>query len=87
MRKTLGLLGVIVLATVLLMVIPETFQAKKSIVINKDKAAVNAFINNLNNYSSWNPWFLLDPKMKVEVSGKNTLGHPKVMKLEVDLKL
>jgi len=69
MKKALGLLGVIVLAAVLLMVIPETFQARKSIVINKDKASVSAFITDFNVYNTWNPWFSLDPKMEAKVEG------------------
>jgi hypothetical protein len=67
MKKRLKLFGALVCIIIILIIIPQGFHAKKTQLINGSKADVAAYVSDFNNYTEWNPWFNIDPKMEIKV--------------------
>ena len=51
---------------------PDTFEVKRSIVVNATASEVFLYVNDFHNWASWSPWEKLDPAMKRTFSGAAT---------------
>ncbi len=78
-KKTLGILGGLILATILAVVIlifvtPTDFKVEREITINKSKADVMNYSKMLKNQNDWGPWIKKDKNIKLNYKGND--GEP-----------
>jgi uncharacterized protein YndB with AHSA1/START domain len=66
------LLGLVVIATVLVALAltrPDTFEVRRTIVVNAPPAKVAGYLNDFHQWTVWSPWERLDPAMRRTYSG------------------
>lgn len=57
-------MGIIALLLIVALFVDKDFSAQRSIVINKPKAEIFAYIKLLKNQDTWSAWGKKDPAMK-----------------------
>ena len=65
----LGLVAIIVIATVVAFLLPKTVYVSRSQSISAPIETVFAQVNNLKNFNTWSPWARRDPNTRYEYSG------------------
>ncbi|MBP6663809.1 MAG: polyketide cyclase, partial [Chitinophagales bacterium] len=60
----LGIVGIIALLLIAALFVDKDFSAQRSIVINKPKSEVFAYLKSLKNQDNWSVWGKRDPNMK-----------------------
>jgi hypothetical protein len=66
------LLGLVIIATVLVALAltrPDTFEVRRTIVINAPPARNTGYLNDFHQWAAWSPWERLDPAMRRTYSG------------------
>lgn len=66
------LLGLILIATVIValaLMRPDTFEVKRTIVIQAPPAKISGYLNDFHQWTVWSPWERLDPGMRRTFSG------------------
>jgi hypothetical protein len=66
------LLGLVVIATVLVALAltrPDTFEVRRTIVVNAPPAKLAGYLNDFRQWTVWSPWERLDPAMRRTYSG------------------
>ncbi|MEJ6980630.1 SRPBCC family protein [Pedobacter sp. P351] len=56
------------------MLLPKTYQVKRSISINAPDSVVYNNIADFNNFLKWNPWYKMEPSARIKIAG--TAGQP-----------
>ncbi len=70
------LLGIIAIILLISLLMPSRYYVEKSAIIKKTVAEVMDKVGNLNFYSQWNPWQMMDPTAKATITGvPKTPGH------------
>lgn len=58
------------------MFLPKTYSVSRSVKINAAGTVVYNNVANFNSFLKWNPWYKMDPKAKIDVSGTPLqVGH------------
>jgi effector-binding domain-containing protein len=60
---------VIVIALILVMVLPTTYNVERSVTIDAPKNIVFGQVAKFENFIKWSPWSALDPNMTYEITG------------------
>ncbi|WP_199609721.1 SRPBCC family protein [Flocculibacter collagenilyticus] len=71
MLKSIGI-GLLLLITIFIgigLVLPESTQVSRSIVIERDIDTVFSKLNNMREFNSWSPWAEYDPNTRYEFAG------------------
>lgn len=66
------LLGLVIIATVLVALAltrPDTFEVRRTIVIQAPPAKIASYLNDFHQWTVWSPWERLDPAMRRTYSG------------------
>jgi len=72
MKKFLLILAsLIVVALAVAAILPKDFKIEQSIIVNKPKAEVFAYLKMIKNGQKWEPWAKMDPEMKTEFKGND----------------
>ncbi|WP_348772136.1 SRPBCC family protein [Pseudoalteromonas sp. MMG010] len=66
--KTVFILLLVIIVIGLLL--PQHYQAQKSVTIEADRKAISSLISDFNHWKKWSPWHKVDPTIKF------TLGEP-----------
>jgi uncharacterized protein YndB with AHSA1/START domain len=65
----IGLAAVLIFLVLLGLVLPKDFKIERSVVINKPRADVFAYLKPLKNADEWGPWQKMDPNQVKELKG------------------
>jgi len=66
------LLGLVIIAAVLVALAltrPDTFEVRRTIVIQAPPAKISGYLNDFHQWTVWSPWERLDPAMRRTYSG------------------
>jgi effector-binding domain-containing protein/carbon monoxide dehydrogenase subunit G len=87
LMKVLSVIAVLVLVVSIIgfVFFSSHIHVERSIVINKDRGTVFAFLNDLKNQNQWSPWYEKDPAAKYEFSPA-TIGPGAEMKWDSQVK-
>ena len=76
LRKTLILLAIMIgLVLGIGFALPDHFHVERTLVINSTPEKVFPFVNDLGNWSRWDPWSQDDPNMQREIVGASGVGQ------------
>jgi hypothetical protein len=72
MKKLLLILAsLIVVALAAAAILPKDFKIEQSIIVNKPKAEVFAYLKLMQNGQKWEPWAKMDPELNTETKGND----------------
>jgi Polyketide cyclase / dehydrase and lipid transport len=86
-RKILFILAIIILviAAVGFLFFPSHIHVERSTIINQKQSVVFNYVNNLDNWNSWSPWYRLDTTAKYHFEGVH-LGKGAILRWESENK-
>lgn len=64
-RVGIGIIGATVLAALVGLMLPSTFEVERSLVINATPARIHSFTSDLTRWPEWVPWLNKDPNLVV----------------------
>ena len=70
MKKLLKfLLAIVAVIVIAMLIVGKSYHFEKSIVINASPEKVYSHLNSTKSFNEWNPWFKMDPNLKLTYSG------------------
>ena len=70
------ILALIITLLLIALVAPSHYLVERNVIVNKPAEKIYSILSDLGTQSKWNPWMMMEPNAKFEISGvPGSIGH------------